>query len=348
MPEACPPSALRIIVDAVPVELKTRPQWVAWRYELRDGKWTKVLKNPSTGYNGKSDNPATWGTFETALAGYRRRHMDGIGFVFSADDPYAGVDLDRCRDPITGTIAPWALAIIEALQSYTEISPSGTGVKIFVGATIPPGGHRKDRIEMYDRGRYFTVTAHHLAGTPLTVEERQAEIDALHAQIFQPERLTPRPAQASPHTGLDINDDALIARALMACNGRHFAQLWAGDSDGYASHSEADAALCALLAFWCGPDADRIDRLFRRSERYREKWDARHYGDGRTYGQATIAHATSGARVFYNSDRLQQPTHAPIRAGGCVGYAPPPRLSGLYRPTNARMSRHTAGEGRYV
>jgi putative DNA primase/helicase len=297
------PHALALCADNVPADLRGCPQWVTWRYELRHGKWTKVLKNPSTGRNAKSDDATTWRAFEEAIASCSRQRMDGVGFVFTAVDAFAGLDLDKCRNLETGMIEAWALTIIKEHDSYAEISPSGTGVKIFVRAKIPQGGNRKGQIELYDRGRYFTVTGHHVPGTPRTVEDRQAEVNTLHTRTFQP-------VDHAPHHGgkglpsisyqllSGLGDDALISRALAAKNGIHFAQLWSGDASSYGSHSEADAALCALLAFWTGPDGERIDRLFRRSGLYREKWDERHYGDGRTYGQVTINLAMS-RQAFY-------------------------------------------------
>src|SRR5919108_5158510 len=116
------PRPLLVRFDCIPAELRIRSQWVAWRYEWRRGKWTKVLKNPRTGHNAKSNDAATWGTFEATLACCHTRQMDGIGFVFSALDAFAGLDLDTCRDPITGTLDSWALAIVADVHSYSEIS----------------------------------------------------------------------------------------------------------------------------------------------------------------------------------------------------------------------------------
>jgi putative DNA primase/helicase len=312
MPKAFSPPALPVIIETIPVDLKACPQWVAWRYECRNGQWTKVPKHPHTGCNAKSDTPDTWGTFERALACSRKHEMSGIGFVFSGGDAFAGVDLDTCRDPATGCLEPWGLKIIEELDSYTEVSPSNTGVKIFLRAKVPPGGNRKGWIECYDRQRYFTVTGHHLPGTPLTIEDRQAALTALHRRIFetssQHSRMqglrngTPgQPLAQLAKAPCHLHDEALISRALAAKNGLRFAQLWSGDISGYPSHSEADAALCAMLAFWCGPDPDRIDRLFRRSGLYRDKWDQRHYSDGHTYGQATIARAQRCVTAGYDT-----------------------------------------------
>jgi primase-polymerase (primpol)-like protein len=247
------PHPLNMLVEHIPGELIAYPQWVGWCYEQRQGKWTKVPINPHTGRQARSNDPTTWAPFEIALVRAQRDHLAGVGFVFTDGDPYAGVDLDRCRHPETGEIAAWAEEIIASLQTYTEISPSGTGVKSFIHASIPRGGNRTGQIELYDHGRYFTLTGHHVAGTPSTIEARQSIIETLHARLFP----TPLPVQRSctddhrPRRGTKVlADDALLAQAMAARNGVHFAQLWHGDITGYASHSEADLALCALLAYW--------------------------------------------------------------------------------------------------
>jgi putative DNA primase/helicase len=331
------PHALPVRVEHIPAELRPRPQWVAWRYELRKGKWTKVLKNPRTGDNAKSDDAATWGTFEEALACSRTRRMDGVGFVFSILDEFAGIDLDHCRDPLTGIIAPWALAIIEAMHSYTEISPSHAGVKIFLRGRITSSGNRKGQIEMYDHHRYFTVTGYRLLNLPATLESRHAELTAWHARLFpEPHRVSPplRPELSQRQTiAACSSEDELLTRALGARNGDHFAQLWAGDVGSYPSHSEADLAFCAMLAFWCGPDPIRIDTLFRRSGLYREKWDERHYGDGRAYGQATVAQALAHGQEMYTG----RPALAVAYKGyhGYSGY----RGGGTYPWISARARR---------
>src|SRR5439155_15578492 len=90
-------------------------------------------------------------------------------------------------------------------------------------------------------------------------------------------------------------------------------KLWSGDTSEYGSQSEAELALCSMLTFWTGPDPERIDRLFRRSALYREKWDEPHYSDGRTYGEGTIAKALDGAEEFYKAPSDEkQPSQATI------------------------------------
>ncbi len=177
---------------AIPTVLQHLAQWVAWRWEWREGtatkpgKWTKAPVNVATGGYARSNDPATWATFAAALA-YALAYPDaiaGIGFMFSEGDGFAGVDLDGCRDADTTAIDPWALSVIVAMSSYAEVSPSGTGVKIIVRAALAGGGTRRPRpngipggaVEIYDRLRFFTCTGHHVTTTPVAIHDAQAAI----------------------------------------------------------------------------------------------------------------------------------------------------------------------------
>ncbi len=296
------PFTLPVRPNAVPAELRARPQWVAWQWERREEKWTKVPVNVRTGSRAESDNPATWTDFETARDyAATRTNIAGIGYVFSADDPYTGLDFDDCHDPETGELDAWATAVLAGFASYAEVSPSGTGVKAFVRAKLPDHGIRRKRpdgipggmVEMYDSGRFFTTTGHHVRDTPATIRDAQEAVDALYA------RLTSATARddAALSSGMwkvddkqatrdTLTDDELIALASRARNGAKFTALWMGSTTGYPSQSEADAALCSLLAFYTGPDAARIDRLFQQSRLMRPKWEERRGTD--TYGEITV------------------------------------------------------------
>lgn len=285
-------------LNKIPLELKAFSQWVCYRPN-------KIPVNPKTGDNAKADDPDTWGEFDKAVRHWEV-HKDngiaGIGFEFSPGDPYTGVDLDKCRDPETGEIEAWAQEIIRRLSSYTEASPSGTGLHVIVKASVPPGGNRKGRVELYDSARYFTVTGAHVEGTPTTIEHRQVELEALHGEIFgkpseEPKQGPGRSTKAAPG---ELSDDELIDKICKSKIGEKFRALWENDWEsgwlkyryGYSSQSEADLALCGILAFWTGKDAERIDRLFRRSGLMRDKWDE--FRGDRTYGEITIAEAIAG------------------------------------------------------
>ncbi len=168
----------------IPETMKAMRQWVVWRAVPRGGKLTKVPVNPHTGRNASSTAPYTWGSFVEAERALSRFNATGLGFVFSADDLFAGIDLDGCRDPNTGDVDGWAQDIVDRLDSFTEISPSGRGLHVIVRADKPAGRCRIDGIEMYDRGRFFCVTGDHVEGAPGFVEDRQAEVSDLFADVF--------------------------------------------------------------------------------------------------------------------------------------------------------------------
>ena len=145
-------------------------------------------------------------------------------------------------------------------------------------------GRRVGNIEVYDSGRYFTVTGKHISGTPLEIRSCQDALDQLAAEIFSPAEAIPLEVISR---SLDLSDQELLQRAKYASNGERFSRLWAGDASDYGNdHSRADIALCRMLAFWTGGDSERMDRLFRQSGLMREKWDRR-TGD-KTYGALTI------------------------------------------------------------
>src|SRR5215208_2028462 len=174
---------VRARLATVPSELLETPQWVARRGKVpvdpKTGAGAKVSSNPEDPTKARD----TWGTLDESASRAERDGLDGAGFVFSEDDPYCGVDLDGCRDPRTGKIAEWAQEIIDELASYTEASPSGTGVHVIVRGVLPRSG-KSGQIEMYDSGRYFTVTGEHLEGTPKTVRSVQQALLELHRKTF--------------------------------------------------------------------------------------------------------------------------------------------------------------------
>jgi len=281
----------QISINPALAELAGVPQWVAYRMEKRDGKDTKIPYNPNKpSQKAKADDLNTWGSYPQARTCQRQNKMTGVGFEVSASDPFVGVDLDHCMSG--GKIEQWAQAIVEQLNSYTEVTPSGEGLRIWVKGKLPVGGRHKGQIEMYDSGRFFTFTGHHLEGTPKTIEERQAELEALHAKVWPEPKPTIMPPPAP--TPLDLPDTELIQRAIAAKNGAVFSRLWSGDTSGYPSHSEADQAFCNYLAFWTANDPARIDRLFRQSGLYREKWERKDYREG------TISNAVANSRETYS------------------------------------------------
>jgi primase-polymerase (primpol)-like protein len=293
----------------IPQALRERPQWVVWRATPRPNG--EAAKRPYSAHNGRLasvTDPATWGIFQEAQAAFERGGYSGIGFVFTESDPFTGIDLDDCFGE-SGELSQEALAIVEALDSYAELSPSGRGLHIIVEAELPPGGNRRGGIEAYGAARYFTFTGQRLEGTPIEPQPRQEALEAFHAAyIASPSptpTVTPTDPLAAPGSALQgtlsLSDRELVELASNAANGERFSSLWRGDWSGYESNSEADLALASLLAFWTGGNAAQIDGLFRQSGLYRPKWERP--SKGSSYGQRTIARALAGCSNYYSPPR---------------------------------------------
>lgn len=285
----------------LPTELINRTQWVAWKGEIKDnGKMTKIPIDPNTGNYAKANAKSTWGTFDDAMKCWEENQLDGIGFMFAEWDPFVGIDFDNCVGP-DGAVQPEVQKLMKTIDSYAEVSPSGKGIHIIARGKLPGPGKRNALMEIYDKNRFFTVTGQKLPEASSTV----AEVGDLITNIYN---LGVTPEKQSIDTSrLCSEDEVLIQKALAAKNGRKFASLWKGDISGYKSDSEADLALCRLLAFWTAGDTARMGRLFEQSALYRPKWDEPHFEDGRTYGDGTIQKA-----VFQAIDNYQPE----LKAGG--------------------------------
>jgi primase-polymerase (primpol)-like protein len=157
------PNYLKPIKENTPDQLIEYDHWVLWRAEYIGERWSKIPYNAKTGRKAKSNDPRTWADFHTVYL--RQKHdnagnFDGIGFVVSNDDPFTAIDLDKCRNPQTGELESWAEEIIKKVDSYTEVSPSGTGIRIFTIAGLPVDGKNSGGIEIYKNKKYLTVTGH--------------------------------------------------------------------------------------------------------------------------------------------------------------------------------------------
>lgn len=285
--------------DLFPDELKVHDAWVVWRPE-RDksgNRWTKVLyQADAPAKHASSTDPKTWSPLATAVASARAVDW-GVGFVVSpSNGGVVGIDLDHVltsakREP-DGTwsveMIPEAARIVAAMNSYTEVTPSGDGLRILVEGEWKDTGKNQpltptSKIEVYAQGRFLTVTGRHVVGTPPTVEERTEQLDILHTEHFR--AVSTNEAEASP---VDATDAELLSIARRSKNGEKFTALFdRGDTSLHGGdESSADLALLTMLAFWTGRDRERMERLFTASALgKREKWSRADYRD-RSIGAA--------------------------------------------------------------
>ncbi|WP_319404796.1 DUF5906 domain-containing protein [uncultured Desulfosarcina sp.] len=305
------PNFLQVIPENIPGDLKSYIQLVAWKAVLREEKWTKVPYVASSGRKARVNNPHDWTDFETAFRAYQesKGNFDGIGFVLTEKDPIAGIDIDEVIKPgeklELEKLPKKVKDIVCSLNTYTEISPSGTGLRLFVLGSLPKSGRKKGPFEFYESGRFLTITGHHLEGTPKNIQSRQQQLTEAHASVFGKATVQPKPTKAR---SLSFSDDSQIMQhMLQSASGGKIQRLLSGDYSGYPSQSEADQALCGYLAFWYGRNAGLMDAVFKSSGLYREKWDRKHHSDGRTYGQATIERAISQCNEVYTPAMTNRP-----------------------------------------
>lgn len=278
-------------VDNIPAELKDVSCWVCWVGQ------DKIPKNPATGQNAKSNDPKTWGTFAQAIKACDTFHFDGLGFMFAP--PYFGVDLDHCIDNVD-----FCDEFVETLQSYAEISKSGTGLHIICKGTLPDGARRKGGVEMYSQGRYFICTGNLYNEKYKEVKDCSDTIKILHSKYLPAE--VPK-IESRPFVAIDMDDAEIIDKARNCKTGYLFAALYDGNWQGvYPSQSEADLAFCNQLAFWTQKNAEQMDRIFRASGLMRDKWDKKRGSD--TYGNITIGRAIANCTEVYEPKKYSDET----------------------------------------
>jgi len=296
----------------IPEELKSE-SFMLWRLEQREGRQTKPPINPSSGFRGNVQDPKQWTDFDNALRIHEggRFHTNGVSVVLHPESELVGLDLDHCISD--GTFTEEANEIINRVNSYSEISPSGKGVRIFLYGKLPEKGRRRGSIECYDSGRHLTVTGNHIPDTPKAINRDQCVIDWFHQKFIATEKVedssqgevqetTDKNEMVPSETASDVSKlqvNEIIQQIRSSRQKEKFERLFDGDIQGYASASEADLALCSILSFWTNKTPRLIDSIFRQSGLYRPKWDEKHYSDGRTYGQETINKATELCSEVY-------------------------------------------------
>lgn len=274
-------SANLVNFSSLPSDLGEYNQWICWKLENDNrGRLTKVPYNARTSRHASSTNPRTWATRERVKASYRSGGYDGVGFVLTANDPFVCIDLDNVRDPVTGVIEPAALDKIARLNSYTEISWSGTGIHIWIRATKPGTDCKsKDgKFEVYSHSKFIATTGNKLPGSPEGVNSRQTELDAIYAEQFSGSTPTVE-SDANLQVIPTVEDLLLLPDAqppqlkleeLLRC--KAFCKVWEHKRADFPSLSEYDLSLAdyayksgwtiqeyadLIIAFrhrWGGPD----------------------------------------------------------------------------------------------
>lgn len=268
--------------ENIPAPLVRVPQWVCWRYEQEAGR-SKPAKTPYDPVAGRRvDVTKSAGLNPFGVVYERYTHSvgyDGIGYVLTRQDGVVGVDIDGCVDAY-GQLSPLAEEVIALLNSYSELSPSGHGIRIFATADLGDfAGRRRGSIELYHFNRYLTVTGRHIPGTPQALTPRLAELREFYRRHLGPqEPKTPVPEHVLPPAA---PDDEVLARMFAGKLGWLYHEIYHGETGNVygraqgqgPDESRADTLLINALAFYTGRDAEQMRRILLASPRARQRLD---------------------------------------------------------------------------
>jgi len=268
-----------INTENIPSDLRNRPQWVVWKYIIKNGEKTKVPCDAKTGYFASVNKPNTWSSFRESVLMYsHRQEFAGIGFVMTGKEGIIGIDIDGRIDH----------DLIKRFDSYAELTPSGNGCRIFIKADVTLTDKRKPGIEIYNNLRFFTVTGNALNQTG--IEDREEEFKEFYGGIVESKSVASikdkvgfKPVQKNQ--SIDIDDKELLNRIfthdkygelhkmryegnIPQCDYREDSKKgWIPDP------SKARFNLVRALSNWTDRDIDRIIRIMRTSALYSPKWD---------------------------------------------------------------------------
>lgn len=283
--------------ENIPQELKKCKNWVVWKYEdTGKSKKSKVPYKPNTWHlkkslKAKSNDSSSWGSFTDAMESYALSgKYDGIGFMFTP--PYIGVDIDNCV--VDGNYSDVAIDVLNTVKGYAELSPSGTGIHIITKYPTEIKGRKSSEhgLEVYNNARYFTMTGNVIRSEVLNLQT--AEVDTVLDKYFKVEVSTKENTLCRSFE-LTLSDKEVLTRCKNSTQGKRFVDVFkTGNLSSFDNDaSKADFWLCRGLASYT-TNAEQIDRIFRKSKLYRDKWDSKR--DSGTYGSFTIERAVQAIK----------------------------------------------------
>lgn len=303
-------------VSSIPEELRRTGQFCLWKYETVDGRQTKVPYNPKkTQYKAATNRPETFSTFSEAVAAAQKTDCDGIGIRVTGD--FIGIDIDHIENDTDkeGNLTGTPREIVDSLSAYTELSPSGKGLRIFckaAGLKFDKSKYyiKKGNLEIYVPGytnRFLTVTGNTILDEPLLIDCTDALQAVLDKYMIRSQNKSQNASERVSEP-LTLSEEEILSKAINSKQGQKFADLYSGNYHSYySSQSEADLALCTMLAFWCQKDVNAIDSLFRKSGLYRDKWEREDYRES-TLNRAISLTSDTYSPKKQNKTAVPEPT----------------------------------------
>ena len=300
-------SIVEVVAENIPASLKAERRWCVWQtFPTVSGKLTKKPMRAGAPKIGLSKTtPSQWQDFSTALAAYEKEpKIDGLGFVCGGG--FVALDFDECCDEFTRELSEPVSEIVSRLNSYTEYSPSGRGVRVFVRGTLPGKNiaSQAQGFEIYSEGAYVTTTGFRVPGTPAELAEGGAYLAELYQQGTPAKQAALKPSrQTAQHN--ELSDSELLTLATASSSGHKITSLLAGNVGSYATASEAELALANYLSFYAGSSGQaQVERLMRASGLMRPKFDESR-GE-QSYLSLTVSKAYAGRSEFYSGRPARQ------------------------------------------
>lgn len=317
----------------MPDELKTYPHWVVWAFEFDEGKWKKRPKFLNLNgqiRNASTTNPRTWMPYDLALA-TAREHRLGIGFMLSKheghENPFVFVDIDlHPSDPVVEEL-------IRTFGTYTELSPSRSGVHMIFKGRLPGTSNRTGPFETYETSRWMTMTGEQIPGTNLLIADTNDAFEQFYATHIHTEAkefdLSQLVHLKTPESITTVEDLLAAAEARPhSVKARRLLSLYrTGMAENYVQNDQSrkDVYFLTLAAEIAGNQPALLDEFFRRSFLWTEKDREGKWGrliTGHPYGERTILLALQRAAqnvleaAEWRKQQLQQSSHAEYADSG--------------------------------
>jgi len=287
--------------ENIPQELKAQRRWVCFKAMIRNGKKTKIPVSPlskETLLGAPSNDSSTWSDFDQAVRFCADRGMDGLGFELGEGGMFA---LDISNEPDEkGNMMPqaefqeMANDFVKTMNSYTEWSVSKNGIHIICYGSLPKNLKKIRNVEVYDSLRFFAMTGNNIGLR--TVMDRTEEAAKI-LDKYASKKESSDAEDVSVNLG-SLTDDEVLANTLSSKYSAKISKLMDGDCSDYGGNKEeAEKALCSFLAYYSMCNEEQVDRIFRNSKLYDERWDAPE--GGKTHGYFVIQNAVESCAILH-------------------------------------------------
>ncbi len=286
----------------IPREMKNMKNWVLYKKEYLDNPNhpSKVMISVSGRYwhKARSNQKEDWTIYYPTLRTLYKTQYDGLAFVLNQGIVF--IDIDNSINE-EGELSSLAKELLDKFpNTYAERSCSGKGIHIFLKGKLNESFMKRNDsigLEIYDTKRFCCMTGD-IISTTSELKDYQNELDQVcNKYLKREEKVISNTCSYSA----SLEDNQILDKAFKSKVGNKIARLYSGDISDYPSHSNADLAFMAFMAFYTR-NPSQLDSIMRSSGLYRDKWDEKRGRE--TYGSITINQALRTVSDSYKPKRI--------------------------------------------